>query len=401
MNAYEYKAITQSGKEQKGIMQAENEKAVRQLLRNQSLIALSIKPAVEKKTKTSFFSSRSVSVKSLTLLTRQLATLLEADIPLVECLDCLVAQAALPRVKTLVIALRAKVIEGYSLSQSLDEFPETFSMLYRSSVAAGEASGDLAKILLSLADYLEEQQALRAKVTQAMIYPSFVMIVAIIFTIILMVTVVPQMLDVFADQEQDLPMVTQVLLFLSNTLQKTWWLLCILVVGAVIGFKHYCSEPKRKAKWQAFCLRVPLIGSMILTVQTARFLRTLALLLQAGVPLIDALAAANKVVTYLPMRSALEMVQQEVREGVSLKIALEKTGYFSAMSMHMIASGERVGHLESMMHRAAKQQETEVEQTLSKALALFEPIMILVMGLVVLFIVLAVLLPVFSATQMF
>jgi len=401
MNAYQFTAITQAGKEQKGIMQAESEKALRQLLRGQSLIPLTISPVSENKKKFSLFSRRSISVKSLTLVTRQLATLLEADIPLVECLGCLSEQVTLPQVKALIIALRAKVTEGYSLSQALDEFPDAFSTLYRSSVAAGEASGDLAKILLSLADYLEEQQALRAKVTQAMIYPSFVMAIAFIFTIILMVTVVPQMLDVFADQDQELPAVTQVLLVISTVFKKAWWLLALFVLGGFIGFKKYCSELKRKARWHAFCTKIPGIGSMIITVQTARFLRTLALLLQAGVPLLEALEAANRVITHLPMQAAIESVQQEVREGISLKTALEKTGYFSAMSMHMIASGERAGHLESMMQRAAKQQETEVEQTLSRGLALFEPIMILVMGLVVLFIVLAVLLPVFSATQMF
>jgi general secretion pathway protein F len=401
MNAYQYTAITQAGKECKGVMQADNEKALRQLLRAQSLIPLTISPVTEKNTGFALFSRRTISVKSLTLMTRQLATLLEADIPLVESLDCLSQQATLPRVKELVLALMAKVTEGYSLSQALDDFPDTFSTLYRSSVAAGEASGDLARILLSLADYLEEQQALRAKVTQAMIYPSFVMMIAFVFTIILMVTVVPRMLDVFADQEQELPAVTQVLLVISTVFKKAWWVLALLAVGGWIGFKKYCSLPQRRARWHDFCGRVPGLGSMIMTVQTARFLRTLSLLLQAGVPLLEALAAANRVVTHLPMQAALESVQQEVREGLSLKTALEKTGYFSAMSMHMIASGERAGHLESMMQRAAKQQETEVEQTLSKGLALFEPIMILVMGLVVLFIVLAVLLPVFSATQMF
>lgn len=398
MNAYQYTAITQTGKQTKGVMQAESTKALRQVLRDQALIPLTIAPVTLKQSK---FQRRVVSIKTLTLITRQLATLLEAEIPLVEALECLAAQTTQPRAKELITALRAKVTQGYSLSQSLDDFPQVFSTLYRSSVAAGEASGDLAKILLSLADYLEEQQALRAKVTQAMIYPSFVMAIAFIFTIVLMVTVVPQMLDVFADQDKPLPAVTQVLLTISTVLEKAWWLFVLMGLGAFIGFKKYCSDVKRRARWHDFCSKIPGIGNMILTVQTARFLRTLALLLQAGVPLLDALAAANRVVTHLPMQTSLESVQQEVREGISLKVALEKTGFFSAMSMHMIASGERAGKLESMMQRAAKQQETEVEQTLSKGLALFEPIMILVMGLVVLFIVLAVLLPVFSATQMF
>lgn len=401
MNAYQYTAITQAGKEQKGVMQAESVKALRQLLRGQSLIPLTVTPVSLKQESFGFLKRRVISTKSLTLMTRQLATLLEADIPLVECLACVAEQTTLPRAKELVTALRAKVTQGYSLSQALDDFPQVFSTLYRASVAAGEASGDLAKILLSLADYLEEQQALRAKITQAMIYPSFVMAIAFIFTIILMVTVVPQMLDVFTEQEQELPAVTQMLLLISTVIQKAWWVLILLMLSAFFGFKKYCSDAMRRSKWHAFCSKIPGLGSMMMTIQTARFLRTLALLLHAGVPLLDALEAANRVVTHLPMQSALVSVQQEVREGTSLQTALMKTGYFSPMSMHMIASGERAGKLEAMMQRAAKQQESEVEQTLSKGLALFEPVMILVMGLVVLFIVLAVLLPVFSATQMF
>jgi general secretion pathway protein F len=399
MNAYQYTAITQTGKEQKGVLQAESPKALRLVLKEKSLIPLTITPVTLKENKTAFFQRRLISVKTLTLLTRQLATLLEADIPLVECLECLAQQTTAPRAKELVTALRAKVTQGYSLSQALDEFPQIFSTLYRSSVAAGEASGDLAKILLSLADYLEEQQVLRAKVSQAMIYPSFVMAIAFIFTIVLMITVVPQMLEVFAEQDKPLPGVTKALLMISTVLEKGWWLMMLVAISCFIGFKKYCSEPNRRARWHQFCSSMPGIGAMIITVQTARFMRTLALLLQAGVSLLEALAASNRVVTHIPMQTALTSVQQEVREGVSLKAALEKTNYFSAMSMHMIASGERAGKLESMMQRAAKQQETEVEQTLSKGLALFEPIMILVMGLVVLFIVLAVLLPVFSATQ--
>lgn len=401
MNAYQYTAITQTGKEQKGVLQAESPKALRLVLRERKLIPLTVTPVTLKQNKFALFQRELISVKTLTLMTRQLATLLEAEIPLVESLECLAQQSSTMKAKELATALRAKVTEGYSLSQALDEFPQVFSTLYRSSVAAGEASGDLAKILLSLADYQEEQQALRAKVTQAMIYPSFVMAIAFIFTIVLMVTVVPQMLDVFADQDKPLPTVTKALLMISTVLEKGWWLMALMAVGSFLGFRKYVSDPTRRARWHQCVSKVPVVGPMIITVQTARFMRTLALLLQAGVPLLDALAAANRVVTHLPMQTALESVAQEVREGVSLKIALDKTGYFSAMSMHMIASGERAGKLESMMERAAKQQETEVDQTLSKGLALFEPIMILVMGLVVLFIVLAVLLPVFSATQSF
>lgn len=401
MNAYQYTAISQSGKEHKGVMQAESMKALRQMLRQQSLIPLDVSPVTLKQSGFAWFKKTGVSTKALTLMTRQLATLLEADIPLVESLQCVADQSTQPKTKELITALRAKVTQGYSLSQALEAFPQVFSTLYRSSVAAGEASGDLAQILLSLADYLEEQQAVRAKVTQAMIYPSFVMVIAFVFTIILMVTVVPQMLDVFAEQETELPAVTQVLLVMSNLMQKAWWVFLLMGIGAVIGFKKYCSDNTRKARWHRFCTKIPGIGAMIITIQTARFLRTLALLMHAGVPLLDALAAATKVVTHLPMQASLTSVAQEVREGISLQRGLEKTGYFSAMSMHMIASGERAGKLEAMMQRAAKQQESEVDQTLSKGLALFEPIMILVMGLVVLFIVLAVLLPVFSATQMF
>lgn len=401
MNAYEYTAITENGKTRKGTAQADSVKTLRQTLRAQSLIAVDIKP-VQVANKKSFFSRKKrVNTKALTLMTRQLATLLDADIPLADSLQGVAQQSEGQAVKQLVLALKSKVTEGYSLSQALDSFPQVFSDLYRASVAAAEASGDLSKVLLSLADYLEQQQALRAKITQAMIYPSFVMGIALLFTMILMVTVVPQMLEVFSDQDQALPTVTLILLGVSGFLEKAWWLLVLGVIGGIFGFKKYCADETRRAKWHVFCLKMPIFSSMIKTVQTGRFMRTLAVLLHAGVPLLDALTAAKKVVTMLPMQQALLQVQQDVREGVSLHKALNDTGYFSPMSMHMIASGERAGKLEDMMQRAAHQQETEVEQTISRGLALFEPIMILGMGLVVLFIVLAVLLPVFSATQMF
>lgn len=402
MNAYEYTAITQDGKQKKGTLQAADIKSVRKMLRDQDLIPTNIAPSTQHgRGFLGFFNRKKISHQTLTLMTRQLATLLDANLPLAECLKGVAEQSESDVAKGLLLNLQAKVNEGYPLSQALEHHPKIFSQLYRASVAAGERSGDLAKVLVSLADYLEEQQRIKAKVSQALIYPSFVMLIAVVFTGVLLVTVVPQLLDVFADNEQDLPLVTEILLGLSALVSKTGWLIVLASVVGGIAFKKANEKTAFKARCQRFYLRLPMVGRLYQSVQTARFLRTLALLLHAGVPLLDALQSGRNVMSAIPLQDKLNTVVKSVKEGASLSAALKQTGIFSPMSLHMMASGERTGHLEPMIERAAKQQETEMEHKLGKGLALFEPVMILVMGGVVLFIVLAVLLPVFSATQMF
>lgn len=401
MSAYRYQAVNLKGKHETGVLQADSEKSVRQMLRAKQLIPISMRKIEPAKDKSPFWKRTKVSHKAITLMTRQLATLIEAEIPLAEALQGVEQQTAPSELKDILQDIKNRVSEGYALSVALKEYESVFSPVYCASVAAGESSGDLSLILNSLADYMEDQQRIRQKVTQAMIYPSFVMIIALVFTAVLLVTVVPQMLEVFADQQEALPTVTKVLLFISDGVAMAGLPMLVLMLLGYIAFKRACKDLTFKARWHKLCLRMPLLGHLIMTVQTSRFMRTTALLAQAGVPLLDAMGAGTQVLTSLPITDALLNAKQQVREGVSFPQSLASTNYFSAMSLHMLASGERAGKVEQMMQRAAKQQEGEVEAVIAQSLSLFEPVMILMMGAVVLFIVLAVLLPVFSATQLF
>lgn len=398
MNTYEYTALNAHGKQEKGVMDADNPKMVRQLLRDQGLIPVRVTEFAAEKGKKRRRHAR-VSYRDVSLLTRQLATLLEAELPLVQSLEGVIEQTESKTVKHILMVVRNKVAEGYSLSQSLEEHPRVFSQLYCASIAAAEASGDLSQVLVSLADHMEETERLRAKVTQALIYPSFVMAVAFIFTGILMVSVVPQLLEVFIGNGQTLPFPTKLLLVISTSVSMFGIPFVILVIAGVMALRHALKRETFAYRFDAWVLRLPMLGRIVTHVQTARLMRTLALLLSAGVPLLEALKAAQQVVTSRPIAASMTQVRKEVQEGVSLHQALTHSRYFSPMSLHMIASGERAGKLEEMINRAAKQQENELEHSLQKGLSLFEPVMILVMGGVVLFIVLAVLLPIFSATQ--
>lgn len=401
MMSYEYQAVDQQGKRIKGVLQADNPKALRQALRAKQWVPLVVTEITQAQKQRRWWKRQTVSHPAMTLMTRQLATLIEAEIPLAEALHGVADQTESPYLKQVVQDLKNKVSEGYALSTALRQYDHLFSQVYCASVASGESSGDLGLILNALADYMENQQKIRQKIIQALIYPAFVMIVAFIFTAILLVSVVPQMLEVFADQQQALPTVTRVLLWMSDAVSAFGLPALLLVMFGLIAFQQACKRPTFKIRWHRFCLRMPIVGKMIISIQTARFMRTTALLAQAGVPLLEAMGAGAKVVTSLPMAQAMYAAAKQVREGLSFYLALANTKMFSAMSLQMLASGERAGQLERMMQRAAVQQETEVEAVITRALTLFEPLMILVMGGVVLFIVLAVLLPVFSATQLF
>jgi general secretion pathway protein F len=397
MNTYEYIALNALGKKEKGALDAGSAKMARTGLRERGLIPVTVNEvAVGKK---AGMRAKRIAYREVTLFTRQLATLLEAELPLAQSLEGVVAQTESPAAKHVLMAVKNKVAEGYALSQAMQEHPRVFSHLYCASIAAAEAAGDLSKVLLSLADHMEETERLRAKVSQALIYPSFVLIVSFIFTGLLMVKVVPQLLEVFIGNGQTLPLPTRILLVVSSGFKIFSVPVLFGTFFGFLGLRHALKKEAFAYRWDKGLLRLPIFGRMIQHVQTARFMRTLALLLSAGVPLLDALKAAKQVVTSRPISVSMTQVMKEVQEGVSLSQALTQSRYFSPMSLHMIASGERAGKLEHMIERAAKQQENELEHTLQKGLSLFEPVMILIMGGVVLFIVLAVLLPIFSATQ--
>jgi general secretion pathway protein F len=401
MAAFEYTALNSVGKTVNGVLQADSAKQIRAMLRDQNLSPLTVEK-IEHKNKIDFFSrTPRYKLKSdeLNLFTRQLSTLIAARLPVAESLQSIAEQAEKPRIQKVVGAIRASVMEGQSLAQAMGQFPQIFSELYRATVGAGEAAGHLPEVLTRLADYLEGQEKSMRKLWGALLYPLFIVIISLLFVVILLVYVVPQVIEVFTETGQALPFLTRALIFMSGFMQHYGlWILIALVLGT-IAFLRGLKNLAFKTKVHEFLLRLPLIGRVLRVANTARYARTLSILSNAGVPILDALTAAQRVVTLIPIQDAMSHVITQVREGTSLHKALKQTGFMPAMSIHLIASGEATGQLEAMLLRSADIQDSEVDRLVSGSLTIFEPFMILFMGVVVLLIVLAILLPIFEVTQ--
>ena len=403
MGAYNYTALDPSGKNRKGVVQADNEKTARQQLRQQGLTPIDLRYVSEaSQTKVGYFNLRRtrISVAELALLTRQLATMLQAGIPLDETLQSIAEQAEKQREKSMLLAVRAKVLEGHSLAAGFAEFPQVFNNLYRATVAAGEKTGHLDKVLERLAEFTERRHEVRQKITQALIYPSVIICAAIGIVSFLLAFVVPKMITVFQQSGQALPVATQILLALSQFLQSFGLYLVLIIIIGVVFFIRALRRPIFKARVDRWLLKLPLFGKAIRLVNTARFAHTFAILTAAGVSVLEAMRIGSDIVTNTPIKESLVIATRQVREGVAIHRALKQTGYFPPMSIYLIASGENTGQLEPMLQRTANTQERQVEQMINVILTLFEPLMILVMGSIVLFIVLAILLPIFNMDQL-
>lgn len=406
MPAYHFIAINTGGKEQKGVIEAESEKHARQLLRNKSLLPIHIRPEQEKKQLGKenrfpvFAKQRGLSSKELALITRQFATLLSAGLPVEEALLAVGEQTDKSRIKGLILSVRSKVVEGHALASALREHPEAFSALFCATVAAGEKTGHLDKVLLRLADYTEQQWHMRQKLKTALIYPSMIVLVAIGIVGFLLEYVVPKMIAVYGHLNQTLPLLTEILIAISDFIKGYgFYILLILIIG-IYGWRQALKRSAAlREKSHRFLLRLPLLGYAIRTANTARFARTLSILTAAGVSVLEAMNISAQLITTIPIRNAVEEAVHRVREGGSIHLALKKTTYFSPMSIHMIASGEASGQLENMLDRVAYNQEDEITRLIEVGLALFEPAIILLMGAIVLFIVLAVLLPIFNLNE--
>ncbi len=403
MPAFQYKAYTQQGQKKTGVLEADSARSARQLLRDQGLLPTQLTETHKTLTKKSKMNARrrqSITHAELMLLTRQLATLLAAGLPIAEVLTAVAEQTEKPRTRTLLFAVRSKVMEGYTLASALAEFPHAFSNLYCATIAAGEASGHLDVVLQRLADYTMQQYEMRQKIMHALIYPIIMIIVAVSITGFLLEYVVPKMVAVYSTTGQALPGLTQILISISKGLQAYGIYGVLFLLGLGIGVRWQLQRSVAfRTRVHQLLLKIPLLGHAIRTVNTARFARTLAILSGAGVSLLEAMRTATNLVTSLPIRVAVTHAVQQVREGASIHRALKQTGYFPAMSIHMIASGEASGQLETMLERTASYQENEIQRLIATLLALFEPAIILVMGSIVLFIVLAVLLPIFQLDQ--
>lgn len=398
MPAFAYQALDASGKTQRGVLQGDTARAVRQTLRERGLNPLDVMPVAEKAQPA--FGRRGLSTPQLALFTRQLATLLSAGLPIDEALGALGEQGEEERSRSLVIALRSRVMEGSGLAAAFADYPESFPEIYRASVAAGEQSGRLATVLERLADYAESRDALRQKMLTALAYPLLLTFVAVCVVTGLLVYVVPQIVGVFASMKQQLPLPTVVLIGLSEFVKRWGVVLFVLVVALVFGARLALRRDAVRRVWHGWLLRLPLVGKLTRAANTARAARTLALLSASAVPLLDALAISAQVVPNLPMRDALRRAAHKVREGGAFSRALADSGYFPPVAVRLIASGERSGQLERMLDEAATHQAKELDRWLAVLTAVLGPAVILLVGAMVLFIVLAILLPIFDMNQM-
>ncbi|HKQ30948.1 MAG TPA: type II secretion system inner membrane protein GspF, partial [Burkholderiales bacterium] len=333
-------------------------------------------------------------------LTRQFATLLRAGLTIEECLNVLVEQSESARARSVVAGVRGKVLEGQSLARALSAFPQSFPDIYRAMVDAGEQSGHLSEVLERLADYSENRQALRSKVLLAFIYPALVTLVATAVVTLLLVYVVPKVTAVFTNTGQTLPLLTRALIATSDFVRATGWFWFIGIVGGSIAATIALRNEAVRRRWHLRLLGMPLVGRLVRGINAARFADTLGILTGSGVSLLAALQSAQQVVTNLPMRDAIEDTVKQVREGGSLARALGKTKLFPPLVVHLIASGEASGKLDTMLQRAADTQSRELENWVKTLTALLEPMLILGMGIVVLLIVMAILLPIFEMNQL-
>src|SRR3990167_2096991 len=408
MPAFHYIALDQKGTERKGVLEAENEKHVRQLLRDQSLVPLRVYSAKQNQKErfpilSQIFSQllrKKLSSKDLALVTRQFATLLQAGLPLEETLHAVSEQTEKTHTKGVILSVRSKVLQGHAFASALKEHPESFSALYCATVAAGEKSGYLDKVLLRLADYTEQQWQMKQKLTTALIYPVMIVFVAISIVGFLLAYVVPKMVAVYGRLNQSLPVMTKILIAISGFIQSFGLYAFILLAGGVYLFRYLLKRrPSFREKSHQLLLKMPLVGYIMKTKDTARFSRTFAILSSSGVPVLEAMRIAAELITSIPIYQAVNHAVSYVREGAAIHLALKQTTYFSPISIHMIASGEASGQLESMLERVAHTQESTLTRLIEVSLALFEPAIILIMGAIVLFIVLAVLLPIFDLNQ--
>ncbi|PTU72706.1 GspF family T2SS innner membrane protein variant XcpS [Pseudomonas mangrovi] len=400
MAAFEYIALDAKGRQQKGVLEADSPRQVRQMLRDRQLAPLEVKATRTREQGGGLGFGRNLSARDLALVTRQLATLVQAALPIEEALGAAAAQSTTPRIQAMLLAVRAKVLEGHTLADALKEFPGAFPDLYRATVSAGEHAGHLGPVLEQLADYTEQRQQSKQKIQLALLYPVILMITSLIIVGFLLGFVVPDVVRVFVDSGQTLPALTRGLIAVSELVKGWGWLFIILSIAGVIGLRAALKDEGRRRRWHGFLLKLPMMGRMMRATDTARFASTLAILTRSGVPLVEALAISAEVISNRVIRGEVVIAAQKVREGGSLTRALDASGQFPPMMLHMIASGERSGELDSMLARTARNQENDLAAQISLLVGLFEPFMLVFMGVVVLVIVLAILMPILSLNQL-
>lgn len=402
MGAFEYVALDGAGKEKKGVLEGDTARQVRSLLRERSLVPLSVTEAAEKESRRqrSIGLRRGLSATDLALITRQLATLVQAGLPLEEALLAVGQQIEKPRAQSIVLGVRSRVMEGHTLADGLGDFPQAFPDIFRSTVAAGEQSGYLDAVLERLADYTENRHALRQRVTNALIYPIVVVLLAFGIISFMLAYVVPQVVGVFASSGAELPVLTRVMISISDFVRAWWWAIIFGVIGMFFGFRALLKREGPRRRWHRFLLRLPVVGRITRGLNTAQFTRTLSILAGSGVPVLEALKISGDVITNVPMREAVTEAALRIREGAGISRSLAASRLFPPMTIHLIASGEASGELDAMLDKSSSTQEREIDGLIGTLMGLMEPLLIVFMGGVVLTIVLAILLPIFEINQL-
>jgi general secretion pathway protein F len=406
MPVYEYRALNSSGKSLKGILDADSDMVAREKLRASGIFPIEIKEALSKpKGLPSEPGSvvrllRGVRPAEVSAMTRQLSTLLGAGVPLIGSLESLVAQITNPTFKRIMAQVKDSVNEGNSLALSLSQHPKVFPSIYVNMVQSGEASGSLDVVMDRLADFGEHQQALRSRFKAALAYPIFMSIVAVIVLFVLVTFIVPNITSVFAEMRQTLPLPTVVLIEVSDFLLSFWWVIVLALFCAILILRRIGKRPRGRYLWDRLKLRIPVVGQLNQKIALGRFARTLGSLLQSGVSLISALQIVSRIVDNVLIQEVIEKAGDEIQKGQSLAGSLSKSPWFSSMAVQMIAVGEQSGDLEGMLYKIAESQEREVETQITALTSMLEPVMILVMGVVVGFIVFSIILPIIEMSQM-
>jgi general secretion pathway protein F len=395
--AFEFTALNDKGKEVSGVQEGDTPRQVRQVLREKGWMPLKVEEVRQREArqqKAQFTFKRGVGATDLALFTRQLSTLVQSGSPIEEALQAVSRQTEKPRIKSMIMGVRSRVMEGHSLAAATNDFPQMFNELYRSTIEAGEQSGHLDRVLDRLADYTESRQAMQQNLVQAMVYPILITLVALGVVSVLMVAVVPKVVEMFDYIDQQLPLITRILISISDFVGNWGGITVIALLLLFLVVQQILRRPQPKKKFHAWLLRVPLVSRLVMGMNTARFARTLSILTASGVPVLEALRIAGQVLVNIPMREAVTEASRRIREGAGIARSLEASGYFPPMTVHLIASGESSGRLEEMLERAAESQEREMTMLLNMAVKLFEPFMLIFMGLITAGIVMAIMIPI-------
>jgi general secretion pathway protein F len=418
MPVYAWKGLSTAGKSVSGTRESDGPKALRQALRKENILISEVREVVGgRQAKRALASGGSgakglhrevdlkgyferVRPRDVAVFTRQMATLLHAGIPLAEAMTALAEQSDNKKFQMILAGIKQKVNEGGSFADAMTEHPKVFPDLYTNMVRSGETAGNLDAVLARLADFLDAQIELRAKVSSAMAYPILMTIVGSLVLGFLMVVVVPPIASIFADSGKSLPWNTQLLVFVADIVGGYWWLLVPLVVGGYLLFRHWAKKPKGRATMDRFKLRVVLIGKLVRFIAVARFSRTLATMLASGVPVLTALEIVKRVLNNSVLEKVVEDARVAIREGESIAATLKKSGQFPTMMCHMVAVGERSGQLEAMLENVAGAYERDVATEVSKLTSILAPLMIVIMAVGVGFIVFSILMPIIEMGQM-